>query len=166
MMKQSLNPTQRVMKSTLMKIDPPHDELLVPRSKVPINSVKDDYFPYVLAIDPISKNNITIPDPNTPIVQVNNSSDESLVFSIDNDHLVHHEPILIWSRGKHIKLVNILGKPQAGVTTRSRIRYSKDTSAHEFLYVNFLSEIELKKLVQAREEEEWIIAMQEELNQL
>nr|GEV41419.1 hypothetical protein [Tanacetum cinerariifolium] len=37
--------------------------------------------------------------------------------------------------------------------------------ASECLYVNFLSEVEPKKLIEALEEEGWIIAMQEELNQ-
>ncbi|GJZ58246.1 hypothetical protein Tco_0613740 [Tanacetum coccineum] len=52
-----------------------------------------------------------------------------------------------WSREKHIDLVNIIGEPLAGVTTRSRIRDSEAASAHECLYVNFLSEIEPKKLI-------------------
>ncbi|GKC28893.1 retrovirus-related pol polyprotein from transposon TNT 1-94, partial [Tanacetum coccineum] len=51
-----------------------------------------------------------------------------------------------WSRDKHIELVNIIGEPLGGITTRSRIRDSKAASAHECLYVNFLSEIEPKKL--------------------
>ncbi|GJZ01054.1 retrovirus-related pol polyprotein from transposon TNT 1-94 [Tanacetum coccineum] len=62
-----------------------------------------------------------------------------------------------WSREKHIELVNILGEPQAEVTTRSRIRDSKAASAHECLYVNFLSKIEPKKLIEALKEEGWII---------
>ncbi|GJY75652.1 retrovirus-related pol polyprotein from transposon TNT 1-94 [Tanacetum coccineum] len=62
-------------------------------------------------------------------------------------------------------MVNNIGEPLAGVTTRSRIRDSKATSAHVCLYVNFLSKIELKKLIEALEEEVWIITMQEELNQ-
>ncbi|GKB08678.1 retrovirus-related pol polyprotein from transposon TNT 1-94 [Tanacetum coccineum] len=70
-----------------------------------------------------------------------------------------------WSREKHIELVNILGEPQAWVTTRSRISNSEAASTHECLYVNFLSKIEPKKLIKALEEEGWIIAMQEELNQ-
>ncbi|GKD94201.1 retrovirus-related pol polyprotein from transposon TNT 1-94 [Tanacetum coccineum] len=70
-----------------------------------------------------------------------------------------------WSREKHIKLVNIIGKPLAGITTRSRVRDSDAASAHERLYVNFLSEIEPKKLIEALEEEGWVMAMQEELNQ-
>ncbi|GJR88724.1 retrovirus-related pol polyprotein from transposon TNT 1-94 [Tanacetum coccineum] len=70
-----------------------------------------------------------------------------------------------WSREKRIKLVNIIGKPLAGITTRSRVIDSKAVSAYECLYVNFLSRMEPKKLIEALEEEGWIIAMQEELNQ-
>ncbi|GJY18393.1 retrovirus-related pol polyprotein from transposon TNT 1-94 [Tanacetum coccineum] len=70
-----------------------------------------------------------------------------------------------WSRDRHIELVNIIGKPLDGVTTRSRIRDSKAASAHECLYVNFLSQIEPKRLIEALKEEGWIISMQEELNQ-
>ncbi|GJY08121.1 retrovirus-related pol polyprotein from transposon TNT 1-94 [Tanacetum coccineum] len=62
-------------------------------------------------------------------------------------------------------MVNILGEPQATVTTRSKIRDSEAASVHECLYVNFLFEIEPKKLIEALEEEGWLIAMQEELNQ-
>ncbi|GKE38311.1 hypothetical protein Tco_1461716, partial [Tanacetum coccineum] len=60
---------------------------------------------------------------------------------------------------------NIIGEPLAGITTRSRVKDSEATSAHECLYVNFISEMEPKKLTEALEEEGWIIAMQEELNQ-
>nr|GEU68116.1 hypothetical protein [Tanacetum cinerariifolium] len=70
-----------------------------------------------------------------------------------------------WSTKKHIELVNILGELQDEVTTRSKIRDSKATSVHECLYVNFLSEIKPKKLIEALKEEGWMIAMQEELNQ-
>nr|GEV55366.1 hypothetical protein [Tanacetum cinerariifolium] len=66
---------------------------------------------------------------------------------------------------KHIKLVNIIGEPLAGITTKSRIRDSDAASASECLYVNFLSEMEPKKLIEALQEEGWIIDMQEELNQ-
>ncbi|GJS12537.1 hypothetical protein Tco_0407009 [Tanacetum coccineum] len=71
-----------------------------------------------------------------------------------------------WSREKHIKLVNIIGKPLAGITARSRIKDLEAASAHECLYVNFLFEMEPKKRIKALEEEEgWIIAIQEKLNQ-
>nr|GFD52952.1 retrovirus-related Pol polyprotein from transposon TNT 1-94 [Tanacetum cinerariifolium] len=39
-----------------------------------------------------------------------------------------------------------------------------DASASECLYVNFLSEMEPKKLIEALKKEGWIVAMQEELN--
>ncbi|GJX66065.1 retrovirus-related pol polyprotein from transposon TNT 1-94 [Tanacetum coccineum] len=68
-----------------------------------------------------------------------------------------------WSREKHIELVKIIGEPLAGITTRSRIRNSEAVSARECLYVNFLSKMEPKKLIEALEEEGWIIAMQREL---
>ncbi|GJX86663.1 retrovirus-related pol polyprotein from transposon TNT 1-94, partial [Tanacetum coccineum] len=57
-----------------------------------------------------------------------------------------------WSKEKHIELVNIIGETLAGITTRSRIRYLDVASASECLYVNFLSEIEPKKLIEALEE--------------
>ncbi|GKA93684.1 hypothetical protein Tco_0815670, partial [Tanacetum coccineum] len=78
---------------------------------------------------------------------------------------LHEDSDSLWSREKHIELVNIIGEPLAGITTRSRIRDSEAASAHECLYVNFLSEIEPKKLIKALEEEGWVLAMTEELNQ-
>ncbi|GJU97724.1 retrovirus-related pol polyprotein from transposon TNT 1-94 [Tanacetum coccineum] len=39
-----------------------------------------------------------------------------------------------WSREKHIKLVNIIGEPLAGITTSRRVRDSEAASAHECLY--------------------------------
>nr|GEV53605.1 retrovirus-related Pol polyprotein from transposon TNT 1-94 [Tanacetum cinerariifolium] len=68
-----------------------------------------------------------------------------------------------WSREKHIELVNIICEPLTGITTRSKIRDSYAASAFECLYVNFLSEMEPQKLIDALEEG-WIITMQEELN--
>ncbi|GJT24651.1 retrovirus-related pol polyprotein from transposon TNT 1-94 [Tanacetum coccineum] len=70
-----------------------------------------------------------------------------------------------WSREKHIELVNIIGEPLAGITTISRIKDSNVASAFECLYINFISKMKPKKLIEALEEEGWIIAMQEELNQ-
>ncbi|GJY13205.1 retrovirus-related pol polyprotein from transposon TNT 1-94 [Tanacetum coccineum] len=135
------------------------DKFLEPRSKTPQSSGKDDYFPYVPTFDPLFTNNIIIPDPITPTDQVNNSPDESSEFSIADDHPDHHEPDDFEPPESH-------NNTFASVTTRSRIRDFKAASTHEYLYVNFLSEIKPKKLVKALEEEEgWIISMQEELNQ-
>ncbi|GJW44322.1 hypothetical protein Tco_0073121 [Tanacetum coccineum] len=100
-------------------------------------------------------------EPKTKDNQCSNSvtSKEPPEFTIAGDLPVDHEPdhaesadILesaepqdndIWSREKHIKLVNIIGEPLDGITTRSRVRDSDAASAHECLYVNFLSEIEM-----------------------
>nr|GEV16566.1 retrovirus-related Pol polyprotein from transposon TNT 1-94 [Tanacetum cinerariifolium] len=49
--------------------------------------------------------------------------------------------------------------------SRSKIRDSDAASASKCFYVNFLFEMKPKKLTEALEEEGWIIAMQEELNQ-
>nr|GFA79024.1 retrovirus-related Pol polyprotein from transposon TNT 1-94 [Tanacetum cinerariifolium] len=70
-----------------------------------------------------------------------------------------------WSTEKHIELVNIIGEPLAGITTRSIIKYSEAVSAHECLYVNFILEVEPKKLIEALEEEGWVLSMINELNQ-
>nr|GEW10122.1 hypothetical protein [Tanacetum cinerariifolium] len=70
-----------------------------------------------------------------------------------------------WSKEKHIELVNIIGEPFAGIITRSKIKDSNAASASKCLYVNFLSKMKPKKLIEALKEEGWIIAMQEELNQ-
>ncbi|GJX30785.1 retrovirus-related pol polyprotein from transposon TNT 1-94 [Tanacetum coccineum] len=94
---------------------------------------------------------------NEPIIDIHHSpSDEDMHLSpVPQDR---------WSRKKHIELVNIIEEPLAGITTRSRASDLEAASAHECLYVNFLSEIEPKKLIEAMEEG-WVIAMQEELNQ-
>ncbi|GJT68260.1 retrovirus-related pol polyprotein from transposon TNT 1-94 [Tanacetum coccineum] len=64
-----------------------------------------------------------------------------------------HVPQDRWSREKHIELMNIISEPLAGIITRSRIRDSDAASASECLYVNFLSEMEPKKLIESLEEE-------------
>ncbi|GJT80531.1 retrovirus-related pol polyprotein from transposon TNT 1-94 [Tanacetum coccineum] len=71
-----------------------------------------------------------------------------------------------WLREKHIELVNIIGEPLVGITTRIRIRDSNAASASKCLYVNFLSEMEPKKLIEALEEEAWIflVCTMKELN--
>ncbi|GJR79151.1 hypothetical protein Tco_0149936 [Tanacetum coccineum] len=162
----------------------PDDEFLVPRIKIPQSFGKDDYFPYVLTFDPLSKNNITIPDPITPTIHDTNSPNESPEFSIADDHPNHQEPDefepakinSVTFDSQHItindkpiseaepSLTIISPSAKAGVTTRSKLRDFEAASAHECLYVNFLLKIEPKKLVEALEEEGWVIAMQEELN--
>ncbi|GJV97554.1 retrovirus-related pol polyprotein from transposon TNT 1-94 [Tanacetum coccineum] len=89
-------------------------------------------------------------------------TNDQVINELDyNESADNPEPaeVQVWSREKHIELVNIIGEPLGGITTKSRVRDSKAASAHECLYVNFLSQIEPKRLIEALEEEGWIIAM-------
>ncbi|GJT40401.1 hypothetical protein Tco_0940266 [Tanacetum coccineum] len=133
------------------------------------------YFPYVSAYENITSSIF-------PILQNSVTSEEPPEFTIASDLSAIHEPdhaespdilesaesqdnvLNRWSREKHIELVNIISEPQSGIKTRSRVRDSDAASVHECLYVNFLSEIEPKKLIDTLEEEGWVIAMQDELN--
>ncbi|GKG13948.1 hypothetical protein Tco_0350908, partial [Tanacetum coccineum] len=163
----------------------PDDEFLEPRSKVTQCSSSIEYFPYIVAYETILEINITPID--SPILQDSVSPEEPPKFTSVDDHPTLNEPIIDVqpssstispsakgilrppvsqdrrSTEKHIELVNIIGKPLAGSTTKSRIRDSDVASAHECLYVNFLSKLEPKKLIEALEEEGWVIVMQEEL---
>ncbi|GKC34995.1 hypothetical protein Tco_1047379 [Tanacetum coccineum] len=149
----------------------PDDEFLEPRSEVTQCLGNTKYFPYILAYEN------TTPS-ESPILQESVISKDPLEFTKADNHPALNEPDQTElvdlsklaepqnnSREKHIKLVNIIGEPLVSITTKSRIRDSDDASASECLYVNFLSEMEHKKLIEALEEEGWIIAMQEELNQ-
>ncbi|GJZ80674.1 retrovirus-related pol polyprotein from transposon TNT 1-94, partial [Tanacetum coccineum] len=71
----------------------------------------------------------------------------------------------IWSQDKHIELVNIIGNPGAGMLTRSMAKQLSAASAHEFLFVDFLSEEEPKNVFEAPKHPRWVDAMQDELNQ-
>ncbi|GJX47461.1 retrovirus-related pol polyprotein from transposon TNT 1-94 [Tanacetum coccineum] len=145
----------------------PDDEFLEPKSKVTQCYANIEYFLYIP-----SYQNTTPTD--SPILQDSVSPREPPEFTNADDHLAFSEhdhfessdniePAKI--QDNHIELVNIISEPLAGIITRSRVRDSEAASAHEYLYVNFLSEMEPKKLIEALEEEGWIIATQEELNQ-
>ncbi|GJS89810.1 hypothetical protein Tco_0772446 [Tanacetum coccineum] len=54
-----------------------------------------------------------------------------------------------WSQDKHIKLVNIIGNPGAGMLTRAIAKQLSAALAHECLFVDFLSEEEPKKVFEA-----------------
>ncbi|GJW80676.1 retrovirus-related pol polyprotein from transposon TNT 1-94 [Tanacetum coccineum] len=70
-----------------------------------------------------------------------------------------------WSQDKHIKLVNIIGDPGARMLTRAMAREHSAASAHECLFVDFLSEEEPKKVFEALKHPGWVDAMHDELNQ-
>nr|GEV18102.1 retrovirus-related Pol polyprotein from transposon TNT 1-94 [Tanacetum cinerariifolium] len=143
-----------------------------------------EYFPYVPAFDRLSTINHVSPKPiitSSPLIS-STSEDSSIPNSKDVvptlDELALHVispladsissppvPQDRWSRDKHIDLVNIIGKPLAGIITRSKIRDSDVASASECLCVNFLSDIEPKRLIESLKEDGWVLAMTEELNQ-
>nr|GFC06574.1 retrovirus-related Pol polyprotein from transposon TNT 1-94 [Tanacetum cinerariifolium] len=54
-----------------------------------------------------------------------------------------------WSQDKHIELVNIIGDPGAEMLTKAMAKELNAASAHECLFVNFLSKEELKKVSKA-----------------
>ena len=58
----------------------------------------------------------------------------------------------------YVKNGEIIGDPKQGVKTRSSLRNTCN-------YVAFLSQIKLKNLDKALKDDNWIMAMQEELNQ-
>nr|GEZ28941.1 hypothetical protein [Tanacetum cinerariifolium] len=68
----------------------PDDEFIVPRNNVFQCYGNDSYFPYILAYDPLSTNNITIPDPITPSEPIIISS-ETPEFTAVDDHLILNE---------------------------------------------------------------------------
>ncbi|GJZ23789.1 retrovirus-related pol polyprotein from transposon TNT 1-94 [Tanacetum coccineum] len=92
--------------------------------------------------------NTTIPSPPIPI--------SSMVTPAPQDR---------WSQDKHIELVNIIGNPGAGMLTRAMAKQLSAASAHECLFVDFLSEEEPKKVSEALKHPGWVDAMQDELNQ-
>ncbi|GKA70073.1 retrovirus-related pol polyprotein from transposon TNT 1-94, partial [Tanacetum coccineum] len=54
-----------------------------------------------------------------------------------------------WSQDKHIELVNNIGNLGAGILTRAMAKELSAASAHECLFVDFLSEKESKKVSEA-----------------
>ncbi|GJX98816.1 hypothetical protein Tco_0355835 [Tanacetum coccineum] len=93
--------------------------------------------------------NTTIPSPPLPV--------PSMVTPSPQDR---------WSQDKHIKLVNIIGNPGAGMLTRAMAKQLSATSAHECLFVDFLSKEEPKKVFEALKHPRWVDVMQDELNQV
>nr|GEW72234.1 retrovirus-related Pol polyprotein from transposon TNT 1-94 [Tanacetum cinerariifolium] len=70
-----------------------------------------------------------------------------------------------WSQDKHIEVVNIIGNPGVRMLTRAMAKELSAASAHECLFVDFLSKEEPKKVSEALQHPGWVDAMQDELNQ-
>ncbi|GJZ25536.1 retrovirus-related pol polyprotein from transposon TNT 1-94 [Tanacetum coccineum] len=114
----------------------PDDEFLKPRNRHSLSSL-------TIEDSQIVSNEYDVPTMN--------EVDHSELADVLNSTDLQEDTRDRWLREKHIDLVNIIGEPLAGITTRSRVRDSEAALAHECLYVNFLSEIEPKKLIEALE---------------
>ncbi|GKD02173.1 retrovirus-related pol polyprotein from transposon TNT 1-94, partial [Tanacetum coccineum] len=77
----------------------------------------------------------------------------------------HPTPQDRWSKDKHVELINIIGDPDEGMLTRSMAAKLTAASSSGCLFVDFLSEIEPKKVYEVLKHLRWVDAMQEELNQ-
>ncbi|GKC49713.1 hypothetical protein Tco_1072458 [Tanacetum coccineum] len=125
--------------------------LLVKMMKLFLNPTQK-YFPYKPIYEIITLTDSLIPQ---DIV----SLEDPPWFTEADDHPALNEldqPESVDILEYHIKLVNIIGEPLTSIRTRSRVRDSEATSAHECLYVNFLSEMEPKKLIKDLEEERYL----------
>ncbi|GKG05631.1 hypothetical protein Tco_0325717, partial [Tanacetum coccineum] len=65
-----------------------------------------------------------------------------------------------WSKDQHIKLVNIIGELGEGMLTRSMNTKLTAASASDYLFTDFLSETEHKKVPRALKHLGWVDAMQ------
>nr|GEW39834.1 retrovirus-related Pol polyprotein from transposon TNT 1-94 [Tanacetum cinerariifolium] len=65
-----------------------------------------------------------------------------------------------WSQDKHIKFGHIIGNPGARMLTRAMDNKLSVASAHECLFVDFLSKEEPKKVSKALKHPGWVDAMQ------
>ncbi|GKC31802.1 retrovirus-related pol polyprotein from transposon TNT 1-94, partial [Tanacetum coccineum] len=96
--------------------------------------------------------------PNTKDIQISEHSSSPRVedTSVQNTIPIPNSSLSIpsmvtpapqdrWSQDKHIELVNIIRNPGAGMLTRAMAKELGAASAHECLFVDFLSEEEPKK---------------------
>ncbi|GJT20858.1 hypothetical protein Tco_0890795 [Tanacetum coccineum] len=89
---------------------------------------------------------------------------EFIIISLPIPSMITPAPQDRWFKDKHIELVNIIGNLRAGMLTRAMAKELSAASAHEYLFVDFLSEEEPKKVSEALKHPRWVDAMQDELN--
>ncbi|GJX62367.1 hypothetical protein Tco_0295267 [Tanacetum coccineum] len=143
----------------------------------------DDSMSYVPTFDPLSTNTITVPDLITPLTKIINPSSESLHSPVTNDHPVTSEPDESEPAEPHVndnlldqvnsttkvitnneaEPIPILIPPPAKsnyVTPTPQDKWSRDK---HILLVTIL-DIEPKRVIDALQEEGWVIAIREEMN--
>ncbi|GJU31205.1 retrovirus-related pol polyprotein from transposon TNT 1-94 [Tanacetum coccineum] len=72
--------------------------------------------------------------------------------STSSNHVPHDR----WSRDQHIKLMNIINEPTKGMLIRSMVSKLTAASTSECLFVDFLFEIEPKKVLEALKHPGWV----------
>ncbi|GJT65340.1 retrovirus-related pol polyprotein from transposon TNT 1-94 [Tanacetum coccineum] len=102
---------------------------------------------------------------NTEGTHEKNVQDEKIITQSTEGPSGNNTKVSVWSKDKHIELVNIIGDPGKGMLTRSMAVKLTAASASECLFADFLSEIEPKKMFEALKHPGWVDAIQEELNQ-
>ncbi|KAI3728074.1 hypothetical protein L6452_16702 [Arctium lappa] len=104
-----------------------------------------------------------VPPPTINTTQIISSDSEPLIISSHDIQSVQDEIIPLPHTTKWTKahpLHQIIGDPASSVSTRSKV-----ASSNECLFTCFLSKLEPTKISEALADPDWIIAMQEELNQ-
>nr|GEW10414.1 retrovirus-related Pol polyprotein from transposon TNT 1-94 [Tanacetum cinerariifolium] len=110
--------------------------------------------------------------PNTKDIQISEhiSSPNVEDTTVQDTILIPNPPIPIpsvvtpapqdrWSQDKHIELVNIIRNPVDGMLTRAMAKQLSTASAHECLFVDFLSKEEPKKVSEALQHLGWVDAI-------
>ncbi|GKC41365.1 retrovirus-related pol polyprotein from transposon TNT 1-94 [Tanacetum coccineum] len=105
-----------------------------------------------------TKTSVSITEPSLPEMTQSQITHHASISS----HLTPQDRL---SRDQYIKLVNIIGESTEGMLTRSMTAKLTASSDRECLFVNFLFEIEPKKVSKELKHLGWVEAMQEELNQ-
>nr|GEW29114.1 uncharacterized mitochondrial protein AtMg00810-like [Tanacetum cinerariifolium] len=119
-----------------------------------INIAESERYPpneYLHSYEPFSKN----PKLNSTLVKdtlVLNIIPILIVLSSSIPSIVSPFPQDRWSQDKHIKLVNIISDPAARMLTRAMAKELNAASAHECLFVDFMSEEESKKSISINQE--------------
>nr|GEX43471.1 retrovirus-related Pol polyprotein from transposon TNT 1-94 [Tanacetum cinerariifolium] len=99
------------------------------------------------------------------------SINETVVLDVPQSHIYnqasassHPVPQDRWSKDQHIELVNIIRDPGERMITGSMAAKLTAASASKYLFTEFLSEIEPKKVSKVLKHPRWVDTMQEELN--
>ncbi|GJU64526.1 retrovirus-related pol polyprotein from transposon TNT 1-94 [Tanacetum coccineum] len=95
----------------------------------------------------------------------NHTNDEKIIDNLPNTKEIQIPEHLSSPNSEDTSAQNTTAIPRAGMLTRAMAKKLSATSAHECLFVDFLSDEEPKKVSEALKHPGWVDAMQDELNQ-